>query len=188
MVKCESPFTISHTFEDNASPTPDPEPSQPSAIPAAEQPEPIADSEPETATKQEPITRGYFCPRARAQRRVCPGSTGLPRPSGFTLVNCCSGSANSSIVLNLTGSTLVCQAFVSTSVTCACSSTLALMTYESSAASRLSTPLALMGSYFFQIPPLDTTTVSALVCQAHVSTLAFQAFSVTLGLRLLCSA
>lgn len=46
---------------------------QPSAIPAAEQPEPIADSEPETTTKQEPITRGYFCPRAGAQRRVCPG-------------------------------------------------------------------------------------------------------------------
>lgn len=47
-------FTICLTNEDNASPTTDPEPSQPSAMPAAEQPEPTAALETEPAIKTEP--------------------------------------------------------------------------------------------------------------------------------------
>lgn len=39
--------------EDNASPTPDPEPSQPSAIPTVKEPEPITDPKPDPTTKQE---------------------------------------------------------------------------------------------------------------------------------------
>ncbi|ROJ24392.1 hypothetical protein DPX16_20945 [Anabarilius grahami] len=55
LVQCGSSFTICPVEEDNASPTLDPEPSQPSAMPALEQkPEPTEDSEPEPITNSEP--------------------------------------------------------------------------------------------------------------------------------------
>lgn len=67
LLRFESPFTICHTVEDNASPTLDPEPSQP----AAKQPESIADSS-HCEARVRAIARGYFSPRACAQHVVCP--------------------------------------------------------------------------------------------------------------------
>lgn len=54
LVQCDSLLTACPNEEDISSPTPDPEPSQPSAMPAAKQPEPTTDSEPEPTTKQKP--------------------------------------------------------------------------------------------------------------------------------------
>ncbi|ROL03931.1 hypothetical protein DPX16_23366 [Anabarilius grahami] len=57
LVQCDSLLTACPNEEDIASPTPAPEPSQPSAIPAAKQPEPTTDSETEPTTKQKPNVR-----------------------------------------------------------------------------------------------------------------------------------
>ncbi|ROL43074.1 hypothetical protein DPX16_9150 [Anabarilius grahami] len=55
LVKCDSLFTVCLAYEDNTSPTPDPEPSQFSAMPTMEHKlEPTADLEAEPVTKIEP--------------------------------------------------------------------------------------------------------------------------------------
>lgn len=81
LVQCDSPFTACPNEEDTASPTPDPEPSQLSAMPAAKQPEPT--------TKQKPnVHQRLFTSRSLSltwSLSRCRGHIGGVHQHGFEL-------------------------------------------------------------------------------------------------------
>lgn len=101
LLKCESPFTVCLMAEDNTSPAPDPQPRQPSAMPAVEH-----KPEPEPAMKKEPEwlpVVNFILDTLRGLTKSCWNVSRSPVCAGpiyFQVVYLTASSIHSQIIFN----------------------------------------------------------------------------------------